>query len=136
MPSRLAAVALLGALLAAGGAPAAADERPMLRTERRMSEFAPDALPTPFSPFHLMRATALPMRALELFGEGLGFALGSDVSLIEIEGGAAWHVLDSLSLTASYRVLDVHLGADVEVGAGAGRRADFGAPFLGVAVDF
>jgi hypothetical protein len=45
-------------------------------------------------------------------------------------------VLDSLSLTASYRLLDVHLGADAEIAAGAGRRADFGAPFVGVAIDF
>jgi hypothetical protein len=134
MPSRFAAVALLGALLAAGALPAAAGE--MVRTERHMSEFAPDALPTAFSPFHSMRAEAWPGRALRFFGEGLGFALGSDVSLIEIEGGAAWHVFDSLSLTASYRVLDVHLGADAEIGAGAGSRADFGAPFVGVAVDF
>jgi hypothetical protein len=134
MPSRFAAVALIGALLAAGALPAAAGE--MVRTERHMSEFAPDALPTSFSPFHSMRAEALPGRALQFFGEGLGFSLGSGVALIELEGGAAWHVLDSLSLTASYRLLDVHLGADAEIGAGAGSRADFGAPYVGVAVDF
>lgn len=135
MPSRLAAVVLIGASLAAGALPAVADEK-MVRTERHFSEFAPDALPTSFSPFHSVRASALPLRALELFGEGLGFALGSGVALIEIEGGAAWHVLDSLALTASYRLLDVHLGADAEIAAGAGRRADFGAPFVGVAIDF
>ena len=135
MPSRFAAVALFGALLAAGALPAAADEE-RVRTERRYSEFAPDALPTSFSPFHSVRAEAWPGRALGFFGEGIGFALGSGVALIEIEGGAAWHVLDSLSLTASYRLLDVHLGADAEIAAGAGRRADFGAPFFGVAVDF
>jgi len=100
-----------------------------------MSEFAPDALPTNFSPYHSMRAEALPLRALEFFGEGVGFAVGFGVSLIEIEGGAAWHVLDSLCLTASYRLLDVHLGADVE-STGAGSRAEFAAPFLGVAFDF
>ena len=135
MPSRLGAAAALLALLAAGASPAAADERPVLRTERQMSEFAPDALPTSFSPYHSMRAEALPLRALELFGEGVGFNVGSGISLIEIEGGAAWHVLDSLSLTASYRLLDVHLGADAE-SAGAGSRAEFSAPFLGVSLDF
>jgi hypothetical protein len=135
MQKAVAAVALIGALLAAGGVAADTGEL-TLRTERHMSEFAPDALPTPFSPFHSMRARALPTRALELFGEGLGFSLGDDFSLIEIEGGAAWHLLDRLSLTASYRVLDVHLGADAQVGAGAGTRADFGAPFLGISLDF
>jgi hypothetical protein len=136
MPSRQAAVALLVlALLAAGAAPAVADEQPALRTERHMGEFAPDALPTPFSPYHSMRAEALPGRALHFFGAGTGFALGSGTSLIELEGGAAWRVLESLSLTASYRVLDVNLAADAQ-SAGAGSRADFGAPYLGIAVDF
>lgn len=134
MPSRLAAAAALAALLAAG-AGARADEQPALRTERHMSDLAPDALPTIFSPFHSMRAEALPGRAIHFFGEGLGFSLGSGDSLIEIEGGAAWRVFDSLSLTASYRLLDVRLGADAE-SVGAGSRADFAAPFLGVALDF
>ena len=131
----LAAVALFGALLAAGGVAADTGEL-MLRTERHMSEFAPDALPTPFSPFHSMRAVAMPARALGLFGEGLGFSLGDDLSLVELEGGAVWRLFDSLSLTASYRVLDVHLGADAQVGARAGGRADSGAPFLGISFDF
>ncbi|HXK24528.1 MAG TPA: hypothetical protein VMS55_17795 [Myxococcota bacterium] len=131
----LAAVALFGALLAAGGVAADTGEL-TLTTERHMSEFAPDALPTPFSPFHSMRARALPTRALEIFGEGLGFSLADDVSLMEIEGGAAWHLLHSLSLTASYRVIDVHLGADAQLGARVGGRADFGAPFLGISLDF
>src|SRR5262249_856277 len=130
-----AAVALFGALLSAGGA-AAGRGGVTLRTERHTSEFTPDALPTPFSPFHSVRASALPTRALELFGEGLGFSLADDVSLVELEGGAAWHLLHSLSLTASYRLLDVHLGADAQLGARAGGRADCGAPFLGIALDF
>jgi hypothetical protein len=131
----LAAVALFGALLAAGGVAADTGEL-TLRTERHMSEFAPDALPTPFSPFHSMRAEAMPARALGLFGEGLGFSLGDDLSLVEIEGGAVWRLFDSLSLTASYRMLDVHLGADAQMGARAGSRADSGAPFLGISLDF
>ena len=131
----LAALALFGALLAAGGVAADTGEL-VLRTERQTSEFTPDALPTPFSPFHSMRASALPLRALEIFGEGLGFSLSDDVSLIELEGGAAWHLLDSLSLTASYRVLDVHLGADAQMGARVGGRADSGAPFLGISFVF
>ena len=135
MPSRLAAVAALVALLAAGAAAAASDERPALHTERHVSEFAPDSLPTSFSPFHSMRAEALPGRAVHFFGEGLGFALGSGMSLFEIEGGAAWRVFDSLSLTASYRLLDVNLGADGKY-VGGGSRADSAAPFLGLAVDF
>ncbi|HVN36817.1 MAG TPA: hypothetical protein VMW19_01420 [Myxococcota bacterium] len=130
-----AALALFGALLAAGGVAADTGEL-VLRTERHVSEFAPDALPTPFSPFHSVRASALPTRRLELFGEGLGFSLADDLSLMEIEGGAAWHLLHSLSLTASYRVLDVHLGADAQLGARAGGRADSGAPFLGISWDF
>jgi len=131
----LAALALVGALLAAGGVAADTDEL-VLRTERHVSEFAPDALPTPFSPFHSVRASALSTRGFELFGEGLGFSLADDLSLMEIEGGAAWHLLHSLSLTASYRVLDVHLGADAQLGARAGGRADSGAPFLGISLDF
>ena len=130
-----AALALFGALLAAGGVAADTGEL-VLRTERHVSEFAPDALPTPFSPFHSVRASALPTPRLELFGEGLGFSLADDLSLMEIEGGAAWHLLHSLSLTASYRVLDVHLGADAQLGARAGGRADSGAPFLGISWDF
>jgi hypothetical protein len=135
MPSRTRAAVLLVALLAAGAAPAHADELPALRTERHMSEFTPDALPTPFSPYHSVRVEALPGRSFGVYGEGLGFAVGSGQSLIELEGGAAWHVLDSLSLTASYRLLDLHLGVDAS-SLGVGSRADFGAPFVGVALDF
>jgi hypothetical protein len=133
MATRFAAAAL-AALFAAGAGPAAADDS-MLRTERHVSEFAPDALPTPFSPFHSVRAEALPLRALEFFGEGLGFAVDSRLSLIELEGGAAWHLFDSLSLTASYRRIDIDLGADWQA-VGVGRSAEFGAPYLGVALDF
>lgn len=147
MPSRLAAVATLIALLAMGAGRAAADPEhpesssaePMLRTERQMSDLTPDALPTNYSPYHSMRAEAL-VSALEFFGEGVGFAVGARSSLIEIEGGAAWRVFDSLKLTASYRVLDVDLGADAFAAGvqrpGLASGMSFRAPFLGVALDF
>jgi hypothetical protein len=133
MPSRLGAVAALVALLAAGAGPAVADEA-RVHTERHMSELAPDALPTHYSPYHSMRAEAL-LSAFELFGEGVGFSVGSRASLIEIEGGAALHLLDRLSLTASYRVLDANLGTDAD-GSGIGTGLSFRAPYLGVALDF
>jgi len=147
MPSRLAAAATLIALLIAGARGAAADpehsesssSQPVLRTERQMSDLTPDALPTNYSPYHSVRAEAL-LSALELFGEGVGFAVGSRSSLIELEGGAAWRVFDSLKLTASYRVLDVDLGADAFAAGvqhdGPTSGMSFRAPFLGVALDF
>jgi len=135
MPPRLAAVAALGALLAAGSAVAAPGDDPVFRTERHVSEFAPDALPTPFSPYHSVRTEALPGRALHFFGEGDGYALGSGVSMIELEGGAALRVYESLSLTASYRLIDVRLGAEAAY-SGVGSHTDFAAPYLGFRLDF
>lgn len=135
MLSRLAAVALGVALLAAGAWPAAAGEPSLrFRTERHMSEFAPDALPTNFSPYHSMRADAVIARALEFFGDARGFALGDDWMLFEVEGGAALRLLDHMRLTASYRMLDVNDGQSG--GSSVGLDAGLSAPFLGLALDF
>ena len=131
--------ALLFAVAAAADPPEDAagheDERPALRTERRMSELAPDALPTPYSPYHSMRADAVVARALEFFGDAKGFALGADWMLIEVEGGAALRLLDHMRLTASYRVLDVDDGQH-SGGSGFGLDAGMSAPYFGVALDF
>jgi hypothetical protein len=136
------AVALVAALLFAAAAAAAPpeestgeDERPALRTERRMSELAPDALPTPYSPYHSMHADAVVARALEFFGDAKGFALGSDWMLIEVEGGAAVRLLDHMRLTASFRLLDVDDGLQTQ-NTGIGLDGGTAAPFVGLTLDF
>jgi hypothetical protein len=133
-------VALLGAGMAAAGAPdtdVKNDEGgSAIQTERRMSEFAPDALPTPYSPFHLMRANAVVARAFEFFGDAKGFALGADWMLIEVEGGAALRLLDHMRVTASYRLLDVDDGQQTRSSRVGLDTTHMGAPFLGLALDF
>jgi len=158
MPPRLVAAALCIALLAAGGA--ASDERateqpllrteqpllrteqpllraeqPLLRTEQHVSELAPDARPTLFSPYHVVRAEAFSAYLLELFGETAGFALGRRLSVFELEGGAALRVLDPMRLTASFRMLSSDGGTE-ERGDGLPLARHLTAPYLGIALDF
>ena len=138
MRSALRAVAFIAALLgavAAAAAPEETDDAPTLHTERHMSEFAPDALPTSFSPYHMMRAQAAVARAFEFFGGAEGFKLGADLLVIEVEAGAALRMLDHMRLTASYRLLDVDLG-DAQSDTASGIDPGLAAPFLGVAFDF
>jgi hypothetical protein len=141
---RTTAVALLAALLgavAAAAAPETAPEAqppdggPAIHTERRMSEFAPDALPTPFSPYHMVRAQAAIARAFEFFGDAEGFKLGADLLVVEVEAGAALRMLDHLRLTASYRLLDVDLG-EADENSASGIDPGLAAPFVGIAFDF
>jgi hypothetical protein len=138
MSSPLRAAALVIALLAAGSAgSAAAEEEPeaLLRTEKHVSELAPDARPTPFSPYHVVRAEAFPAYVLELFGETVGFSLGRRLNVFELEGGAALRVLAHTRLTASYRLLSSEGGSDGHSG-GPWLERHLAAPFLGIALDF
>lgn len=136
MGCRATAVALLAALLAvaAAAAPPEDGDEPKIHTERRMSEFAPDALPTDFSPYHLMRAQAAVARAFEFFGDAEGFKLGSDLLVLEVEAGAALRMLDHMRVTASYRLLNVDSGQAQD--SSVGLEPGLSAPFLGVAFDF
>jgi hypothetical protein len=109
----------------------------MIHTERRMSEFAPDALPTVFSPYHLMRAQAAVVRAFEFFGDAEGFKLGTDLLVVKVEAGAALRMLDHMRVTASYRLLNVDLDNGQDYGdSGVGIEPGLSAPFVGVAFDF
>jgi len=140
MPPRLFAAALCIALLASVSAASAAPEEPaaeepLLRTEQHVSELAPDARPTLFSPYHVARAEAFPAYLLELFGETAGFSLGRRLSLFELEGGAALRVLDHMRLTASFRMLSSDGGSE-ERGDGLPLAQHLAAPYLGIALDF
>jgi hypothetical protein len=139
MSFSLRAAALVIALLATGSAGSAAaeeqEEEALLRTEKHVSELAPDARPTPFSPYHFVRAEAFPAYVLELFGETAGFSLGRRLNVFELEGGAALRVLDHTRLTASFRMLSSEGGSE-ERGEGLPLARHLAAPFLGIALDF
>ncbi len=134
MPLHLRAAALLFALLASGSAGSAAAEEALLRTEKHVSELAPDARPTHFSPYHVVRAEAFPASVLELFGETAGFSLGRGLAVFELEGGAALRVLAHMRLTASYRLLSSD-GSEAH-GEGLPLARHLAAPYLGIALDF
>src|SRR5262245_396403 len=142
MPFALRTVAFIAALpgaVAAAAAPEATvserDDAPTVQTVRGMSEFAPDALPTAFSPYHFVRAQAAIARAFEFFGDAEGFKAGADLLMIEVEGGAALRLLDHMRVTASFRLLDVDLG-ELDPTTASGIDPGLAAPFLGVAFDF
>ena len=139
MGCRATAVALLTTLFAVAAAAAPpesgdAQGEPTIHTERRMSEFAPDALPTVFSPYHLMRAQAAVARAFEFFGDAEGFKLGTDLLVVEVEAGAALRMLAHMRVTASDRVLNVDNGQAQD--SGVGIEPGLSAPFVGLAFDF
>lgn len=118
----------------AGSAAAAEEEAALLHTEKHVSELAPDARPTPLSPYHFVRAEAFPAYVLELFGETAGFSLGRRLNVFELEGGAALRVLAHTRLTASFRMLSSE-GSE-ERGEGLPLVRHLAAPFLGIALDF
>ena len=151
---RIAALIVAAALCAAGARSAAADpaerpdtagpvERPasaesadsMIQTERQIGDLTPDALPTVFSPYHYVRAVLFPARAIELFGQGTGFAVGDGLSVLELEGGAGLRVLENLRFTASYRLIDADLRSD-GLAPGIGGQSGNAGAFVGIAVDF
>lgn len=135
MPPHLRSAALLIALIASASAGSAAAEEPLLRTEQHVSELAPDARPTSFSPYHIVRAEAFPAYVLELFGETAGFSLGRRLAIFELEGGAALRVLEHLHLTASYRLLRSEGGSGTQA-EGRWLEQHLAAPYLGIALDF
>jgi hypothetical protein len=135
MSPRIRAAALIAAavLCAAGAGSAAAD--PVFVTDRRMGDLAADAMPTVFSPYHYVRAVLFPARAIELFGQGTGFAVGDGLSVLELEGGAGLRVLENLRFTASYRVIDADSGSDASAPGLDSRTGSKGA-FVGITFDF
>jgi hypothetical protein len=134
MPSRHPA-ALLVLVIAAGVAAPAAAEEALLRTEKHVSELAPDSRPTHFSPWHSVRAEAFPTSVLELFGETQGFRLDAWRAVFELEGGAALRLLDHTRITASYRLLSSDEVAPTH-GPGLRLSQHLAAPYLGIALDF
>ena len=134
MPSRLTVAVIALALLATVRPGFADDEEALLRTQQSVSELAPDARPTSFSPVHSVRAEAFPKALIEFFGETIGFSDGERLSVFELEGGAALRVLSRLRLTASYRMLG---SEDSEArGASLPLAQHLAAPYLGIALDF
>lgn len=78
-----------------------------------------------------LRAEVYPLARIGVFAEGKGFTIGSQGSMWDAQGGVSLHPLRSLSLKASYRVLDY----DVDY-SGVEFNARMQGPFLAASLRF